>query len=441
MPISSDGGYAGVVMRYPDNAKVHREVSVSDIFQGLAGYAGFLLIAWVISEQRRAVPWRTVISGVVLQFALAAVIFRLPGARRLFAALNDALLAVEQASRAGTTVVFGYLGGGPLPFAEAAPGASFVLAFQALPVVLVMSALSALLFHWRILPLLVRGMSRVLERTLGVGGVVGMSTAANVFVGMVEAPLLVKPYLNRVSRGELFIIMAGGMAGVAGTVMALYAGIIGPRVPDALGHILAASFISAPVALVFAVLMVPPNGPPTGLHAELPRLDDSTMEAITRGANEGLQLFLSIIAMLVVLVALVSLCNQAIALLPHDGVPWSLQRLLGFAMAPLAWMAGIPWAEAPQAGALLGVKTVLNELLAYLDMAALPTEALSPRSRLIMTYALCGFANLGSLGILIGGPAAMAPERRREILELGPRTLVAGTLATLSCGAVVGVLV
>lgn len=413
---------------------------MSTILQCVAGYSGFLLIAWLLSEQRRVVPWRTVIGGVALQFTLAAMIFWLPGARRLFAALNDGLLAVEQATRAGTTVVFGYLGGGTLPFAETAPGASFILAFQALPVVLVMSALSALLFHWRILPLLVRGMSLLLERTLGVGGAVGMSTAANVFVGMVEAPLLVKPYLRRVSRGELFIIMAAGMAGVAGTVMALYAGIIGPRVPDALGHILAASFISAPAALVFSVLMVPPTGPATGHDDDLPRIDSSAMEAITRGTGEGLQLFLNILAMLVVLVALVSLCNQAIALLPHDGSPWSLQRLLGLVMAPLAWMAGVPWAEAPQAGALLGTKTVLNELIAYLDLAALPSDALAPRSRLIMTYALCGFANLGSLGILIGGLAAMVPERRREIVELGPRTLVAGTLATLSCGAVAGIL-
>ncbi|MBK7017695.1 MAG: nucleoside:proton symporter [Sulfuritalea sp.] len=408
--------------------------------QGVFGYAVFLALAWTISENRRAVPWRTVAGGVLLQVLLAVVILKLPGAQAMFAAMNDALLALEKATRAGTGMVFGYLGGGPLPFAEPFPGAAFVLAFQALPIVLVMSALSALLFHWRLLPLLVRAMSWLLERTLGVGGAVGISTAANVFVGMVEAPLLVKPYLARVNRGELFIILAAGMAGVAGTVMALYAGIVGPRVPGALGHILAASFISAPAAIVFAVLMVPPVGEPTGRKVALPRLDGSSMDAITRGTAEGLQLLLNIVAMLVVLVALVALANGLLGLLPHEGAAWSLQRILGWIMAPLAWLAGVSWAEAATAGALLGTKTVLNELVAYLEFAALPAEALSERSRVIMTYALCGFANLGSLGIMIGGLTTMVPERRVEILELGPRTLVAGTLATLSCGAVVGVL-
>jgi CNT family concentrative nucleoside transporter len=411
-----------------------------EALQGIFGYAVFIALAWAISENRRAVPWRTVAGGVLLQVALAVVILKLPGAQAVFAAMNDALLALEKATRAGTGMVFGYLGGGPLPFAEPYPGAAFVLAFQALPIVLVMSALSALLFHWRILPLLVRAMSWLLERTLGVGGAVGISTAANVFVGMVEAPLLVKPYLARVNRGELFIILAAGMAGVAGTVMALYAGIVGPRVPGALGHILAASFISAPAAIVFAVLMVPPVGEPTGRNVELPRLDGSSMDAITRGTSEGLQLLLNIVALLVVLVALVALANGVLGLLPHEGAAWSLQRMLGWCMAPLAWLAGVSWAESATAGALLGTKTVLNELVAFLELAALPADALSARSRVIMTYALCGFANLGSLGIMIGGLTTMVPERRAEILELGPRTLVAGTLATLSCGAVVGVL-
>ena len=412
-----------------------------EALQGIFGYLVFIALAWAISENRRAVPWRTVIVGVVLQVALALLILKLPGAQAVFASFNDGLLALEQATRAGTAMVFGYLGGGQLPFAENAPGASFVLAFQALPIVLVMSALSALLFHWRILPLLVQGMSWLLERTLGVGGAVGISTAANVFVGMVEAPLLVKPYLARVNRGELFIILAGGMAGVAGTVMALYAGIVGPRVPGALGHILAASFISAPAAIVFAVLMVPPQGEPTGRNVSLVRIDGSSMDAITRGTAEGLQLLLNIVAMLVVLVALVALANALLGLVPHEGTAWSLQRLLGGVMAPLAWLAGVSWDEAAVAGSLLGTKMVLNELVAFLEFAALPPEALSARSRIIMTYALCGFANLGSLGIMIGGLTAMVPERREEILQLGPRTLIAGSLATLSCGAVVGVVV
>lgn len=413
---------------------------MTPLIQSLIGYAAFVAMAWLLSENRQRVPWRTVAGGVVLQGFLAVAILKLPVLQAGFVALNDGLLALQDATRAGTAMVFGHLGGGPLPYPESAPGASFVLAFQALPIVLVMSALSALLFHWRVLPLLVRAMSWLLERTLGVGGAVGLSTAANVFVGMVEAPLLVKPYLAHVSRGELFVIMSAGMAGVAGTVMGLYAGIVGPRLPDALGHILAASFISAPAAIVFAVLMVPPVGVPTGRGVELPRLDGSTMDAITRGTSEGLQLLLNIVAMLIVLVALVALANQLLALLPHAGRPWSLQGLLGAAMAPLAWLAGVSWREADAAGALLGTKTILNELVAYIELAALPPDALSARSRVIMLYALCGFANLGSLGIMVGGLTTMAPGRRREILELAPRTLVSGTLATLSCGCVVGLL-
>lgn len=413
---------------------------MNPLLQSCIGYAAFIALAWAMSEQRRRIPWRTVLAGIALQVGLALLILKLPGAQAVFAGLNEALLGLEKATRAGTGVVFGYLGGGPLPYFETTVGASFVFAFQALPVVLVMSALSALLFHWRVLPLLVRAMSWLLEKSLGVGGAVGVSTAANVFAGMVEAPLLVKPYLAKVSRGELFIVLAVGMAGVAGTVMALYAGIIGPRVPGALGHILAASFISAPAAIVFAVLMVPPEGPPTGRAVTLPRLDGSSMEAVTRGTGEGLQLLLNIVAMMVVFIALVALVNGLLALLPGDDGPWSLQRLLGLVMAPLAWLAGVSWDEARTAGALLGTKTILNELIAYLDFAALPPEALSPRSRIIMTYALCGFANLGSLGIMIGGLTTMVPERKKEILELGPRTLVAGTLATLSCGGVVGAL-
>ena len=413
---------------------------MNPLAQSLLGFGGFIALAWLLSEKKSAVPWRTVFGGIALQVALVVAILKLPGVHAAFAALNDGLLALERATRTGATVVFGYLGGGPLPYAETSAGASFVLAFQALPIILVMSALSALLFHWRVLPLIVRMMSWLLEKTIGVGGAVGLSTAANVFVGMVEAPLLVKPYLARVSRGELFIILTAGMAGVAGTVMALYAGIVGPRVPDALGHILAASFISAPAAIVFAVLMIPPEGEPAGRDMRVAAIDSSSMDAITRGTAEGLQLLLNIVAMLIVLVALVALANQILALLPHHGSPWSLQQMLGMLMTPLAWMAGIPWSEAANAGSLLGTKIVLNELIAYLDLAALAPEALSPRSRLIMTYALCGFANLGSLGIMIGGLTAMVPERRREILELGPRTLISGSLATLSCGCLIGML-
>jgi CNT family concentrative nucleoside transporter len=403
---------------------------------------GFLLLhalAWALSENRRSVSWRPVIAGMSLTLGLGVVLLKAPPVQRAFLALNDALGALEQATRDGTSFVFGFLGGGPLPYPESYPGASFVLAFRALPLVVVVSALSALLFYWRVLPWLVKGFSLVLEKTMGVGGAIGLSSAANVFVGMVEAPLIVKPYIRSMSRSELFILMSCGMATVAGTVMALYASILSKVIPDALGHILVASVVSTPAAIAISVLMVPGTAATEGML--VPQAASSSMDALTRGTVDGVQLLINIVAMLLVLVALVSLANQILSLFPDvAGAPITLQRVLGTLMAPLVWVMGIPWAEATTAGALMGTKTVLNELLAYIDLAKLPAGALSPRSNLVMTYALCGFANFGSLGIMIGGLATMAPERRDEIVSLGGKTLVSGTLATCVAGSVVGIL-
>ncbi len=415
-------------------------MALTPALQSAIGYLLLLALAWLISERRRAVPWRLVAGGVVLQLALTLLLLKLPPVQGAFHALNDALLALERATQAGTAFVFGYLGGGPTPFAETNPAASFTLAFRALPVVLVVSALTSLLFYWRVLPAVVRALSALLEKALGVGGAVGLSAAANVFVGMVEAPLFVKPYLRAMSRGELFMVMTGGMAGIAGTVMVLYAVVLGPVIPAAMGHILAASILSAPAALVIAALMVPPEGASTSGRLTVPSPATSSMDAITRGTLDGLTLLLNIVALLLVLVALVTLVNLGLAWLPEaGGAPLTLQRMLGVLLAPLAWLVGVPWDEAAVAGQLLGTKTVLNEFIAYIDLAQLPPEALSPRSRLVMTYALCGFANFGSLGILLGGLTAMAPERRDEIVALGLRTLVSGTLATCATGAMVGV--
>jgi CNT family concentrative nucleoside transporter len=404
---------------------------------------GFLLLhalAWALSENRRTVAWRPVAAGMGLTLVLGLALLKIPFVRLVFQALNEVLGALERATRDGTSFVFGFLGGGPLPYAESYPGATFVLAFRALPLVIVVSALSALLFYWRVLPWIVKGFSVVLEKTMGVGGAIGLSSAANVFVGMVEAPLIVKPYIRSMSRSELFILMSCGMATVAGTVMALYASILSKVIPDALGHILVASIISTPAAIAISVLMVP--GEARATEGKLvPQTATSSMDAITRGTLDGVQLLINIVAMLLVLVALVSLANQALALLPEiAGAPLTLQRVLGLLMAPLMWIMGIPWSEAAAAGALMGTKTVLNELLAYVDLAKLPAGTLSPRSSLMMTYALCGFANFGSLGIMIGGLATMAPERRDEIVSLGAKTIISGTLATCVAGSVVGIL-
>lgn len=409
--------------------------------QSAFGLAIFIAFAWVISENRRAASPRVALIGVAAQLVLAVLLLKLPPLESALAALNEVVLVLQHATEAGASFVFGYLGGGPLPFEETQPGASFVLAFRALPLIIVISALTAVLTYWGVLPWIIRGFAAVLRISLGVGGPVGFGTAANVFVGMVEAPLFIRPYLAGLSRSELFVIMVSGMATIAGTVLVLYATIIAPVVPNAVGHLLTASLISAPAAITIALLMIPQAGASTAGDVIPPRGANSTMDAITRGTRSGLELFLIVIAMLLVLVALVFMVNAMLGLLPDvGGQAVSLERLLGYVMAPVCWLMGVPWSEALAAGSLMGIKTVLNEFLAYLRLAALPAGTLSDRSALIMTYALCGFANFGSLGILIGGLATMVPERRDEVVALGLRSILAGTLATCCTGAVVGML-
>ncbi|MBF0130389.1 MAG: nucleoside:proton symporter [Alphaproteobacteria bacterium] len=413
------------------------------MLQSLIGIAGLTALAWALSENRRQASWKVAVTGIAVQFLIAAVLLKVPASKTLFLGLNAAVEALQAATREGTGFVFGYLGGGPLPFAESRPGAGFILAFQALPLVLLMSALSSLLYYWRVLPLVVRLFSLVLEKSLGIGGAVGVSSAANAFLGMVEAPLLIRPFLARVSRGEMFVIMTGGMATIAGTMMALYATFLKGVIPDPIGHLLTASLISVPAAIMIAKLMIPDDARTGGGNRlrEPERTAHGAMDAVVRGTLDGVTLLINIVAMLIVLVGLVHLVNGLLAHLPDfGGVPVSLQRVLSYGMAPVAWLMGIPAEECLTAGSLMGVKTVLNEMIAYLDLARLPPEALGERSRIIMTYGLCGFANFGSLGIMIAGLGSMAPERREEIVGLGLRSIVSGTLASCLTGAVVGVL-
>jgi CNT family concentrative nucleoside transporter len=416
--------------------------------QSAFGIVALLALAWVFGENRRAVSLRQAAIGLAVTFATAVVLIKLPGVAQVFGAINDAVGAIASASRAGTSFVFGYLGGGALPFELKSPGADFILAFQALPIVLVMSVLTTLLFYWRILPPVVRGMAWALERTLGIGGAVGLSTAANIFLGMVEAPLFIRPYLAQLTRSELFLVMTGGMAGIAGTVLVLYATLLAPLISGAAGHFVIASVLGAPAAILVSLIMVPETSSvKTGGASGDPRLADdpdlhaaSTMDAIVKGTTSGLELLLNIVAMLIVLVALVHLANAILGLLPEVGGAITLQRMLGYAMAPVCWLMGLPWSQAVPAGSLMGTKTVLNELIAYVDFSKLGTDVLDPRSRLIMLYAMCGFANFGSLGIMVGGLGTMAPERRTEINSLGLKSIVSGTLTTCLMGAIVGVL-
>ncbi len=411
--------------------------------QSAFGIVALLAIAWALGENRRAVSLKQAGLGLVVTLLTALVLLKVPTVARAFGAINDAVGAIASASRAGTSFVFGYVGGGALPFDLKAPGADFVLAFQALPIVLVMSVLTTLLFYWRVLPPLVRGLAWLLERTLGVGGAVGLSTAANVFLGMVEAPLFIRPYLAQMTRSELFLVMTGGMAGIAGTVLVLYATLLAPLIPDAAAHFVIASVLGAPASILISLIMVPETAKQlTGGALGDPDMQaSSTMDAIVKGTSAGLELLMNIVALLLVLVALVHLANAILSLLPAvGGAAISLQRLLGLVMAPVCWLMGLPWPEAVTAGSLMGTKTVLNELIAYVELAKLDAAALDPRARLIMLYALCGFANFASLGIMIGGLGTMAPTRRDEINALGLKSIVSGTLTTCLMGAIVGLL-
>ncbi|HWR05055.1 MAG TPA: nucleoside transporter C-terminal domain-containing protein [Humidesulfovibrio sp.] len=415
------------------------------MFHSALGLCCLLFFAWLMSENRRALlklgPWRMVVAGLGLQFAIAGLVLKVPALKTLFMGLNGLVQAAETATRAGTAFVFGFVGGGPAPYAVANPALGFSLAFQALPLVIVIAALSALFFHWGILQRVVRLFSLLLEKTMGIGGALGVGAAGSIFLGMIESPLLIRPYLVQMTRSELFALMATGLSCIAGTMLMLYASVLAPVIPDALGHILTASIIHAPAALLVAALMLPEDKTPT-LGKEMPKSGASgSVDALCQGTWEGLQLFWNIVAMLIVFVAVVKLANLGLALLPDvAGAPLTLERGLGVLLAPVAWLIGIPWAEAHTAGALIGTKIILNEFLAFMDMAALPPEALSAPSRLILAYAMCSFANFGSVGILIAGLGTLCPERRSEITGLSMRALLAGVIASLMTGTVVGII-
>jgi CNT family concentrative nucleoside transporter len=410
--------------------------------RGVLGIFFLLFLAWVLGERPhgghpRQIRWRTVVAGLALQAGLGLLLLRLPPASHALLLLNRLALALQEATDRGTAFVFGYLGGGALPFSETAPGASFILAFKVLPLVLTISALSSLLYYWGVLQTVTRAFAWLLRRSMGISGALALGAAVHIYVGMIEAPLLIRPYLTRMQRGELFAVMSCGMAGVAGTVMVVYATILGPVIPDALGNILISSVISTPAALAVAALMVPFG--PGDDQAEIggDERPAGAFDALMRGTRDGVAPLIGIVTVLIVTVALVALVNMTLGLLP-GGI--TLQGLFAVPFRPVMWLIGIPWSETAEAAALMGTKTALNEFVAYLDLAKLPEGALGPRTRLIVTYALCGFANFGSLGILVGGLGAMVPERRREITALGLRSIVSGTIATCISGAVAGLL-
>jgi len=414
------------------------------MFRGVLALTVLLALALLLSENRKKIPWRVVAAGVALEILAALLLIYFPPATALVMLANDAAHALQTATDAGTFFVFGYLGGNALPFSETSPGASFILAFKALPLVLTISALASLLFHWGVLQKITAAFAWLLRRFMGISGALALGAAVHIFVGMIEAPLLIRPYLSRMQRGEIFALMTCGMAGVAGTVMVIYAAFLSPLIPNALGHILIASIIATPASLAVAALMVPFD--PANAHEEghltIENPPSNAVDAIVKGTADGIAPLIGIITVLLVTVALVALVNMMLGTLPHwDAAPITLQRIFALPFRPVMWLIGIPWSETKAAATLMATKTVLNEFVAYRDMATLPAEILSPASRMILTYALCGFANFGSLGILVGGLGAMIPERRAEIVSLGLRSVLSGTIATCMSGAVAGVLI
>jgi len=415
-----------------------------DQLRGVIGLAVLLGLAWAFSENRARHPgWRWMLGALALQGVLAVLIVRVPAVWAAVGLANNAVSAVEQATLKGSSYMFGYLGGAPLPFALA-DGAQppLVIAFQILPLVIVFSALAALLWHWGVLKWLVGALSYLLRRSLGVSGVVGLSGGASIFLGVVEAPLVTRAYFDRMSRTELFQIMTLTMATISGAILILYATTLRDTVPDAVGHMISASLISLPAALLIARLMVPgeADAVATEVDHEEPGLRyESSIDAIVKGTMDGMQLFLSVIAVIIVVFALVALVDAMLAVLPFiEGEAISLKRLFGWLFAPFMWLLGIPWAEAQAAGGLMGTKAILNEYVAYLELAELPDGTFSPRSLLIVTYALCGVANLASVGLLVSTIGTLCPERRAEAAGLGMKSWIAGNLASCMTGAWIG---
>ncbi len=404
---------------------------------GAIGILVVLLVAWAVSEKRRNVRYIPILITLGVQIALAAILLRVPVVSEGLASLNVVVGAIAQATREGTSFVFDYLGGGELPFALTADRAPFIFAFQLLPQILVFAVLVALLWYWRVLPLIIKGFAWLLQRTLRIGGAVGCAAAASVFVGMVESPMVIRAHLRSITRSEFFVVITCGMSTVAGSIMVIYVTIIGAVVQDALGHIVTASLLNVLGGILVARIMIPDDTVTDSGDVEDAFGYQSAFDAITRGTFDGGRIVINIVAMLIVLISLVALINHMIALVPVGDAPLSLERMAGWFFQPFAWCMGVPWADATSAGQLMGIKLIINELVAYQQLGQLGLD-MEARTNLILTYSLCGFTNLGSVGILVGGVSAIVPERREDLLALAPRTLLSGTLVAFLTGSIVG---
>ncbi len=411
--------------------------------QSLVGIALAIGLCWAISENRGRFPWKLAIGAIVVQAVLVLVLFGVPALRAALIGVGHAVDGLSAATQAGVAFVFGFLAGTPnQPYTLTDPGSLFVFAFRVLPVILVVCALAALLWHWRILKWITQGFGVVFEKTMGLRGPPALATAATVFMGQVEGPIFIRSYLPSLSRSELFMLIAVGMACVSGSTMVAYATILKDVLPNAASHVLTASIISAPAGVLLARILVP-RMPETEVVAPLDPAQDkvyeSSVDALIKGTTDGLNIVLNVGATLIVFVALVAMLNSILGLAGEvHGAPISVERVLGFVFAPVAWAMGIRWADAPTAGSLLGVKLVLTEFTAFIRLGATPLGAIDDRTRVIMTYALCGFANIASVGINVAGYSVLVPERRQEIMGMVWKAMFAGFMATCLTASVVG---
>ncbi len=407
------------------------------IFQCLLGLMAFIALTFSLSEDRKAVAWKKVVGGLLLGFFFCVILLRAPMVSEAFLILNRVVGVIDSVTQRASSFVFGYLAGGPAPFELKNPQHSFIIAFRVLPLILVVTVLSNILYYLRVLPFFIGLFSKLIHRFFGISGALSFGAAATVFLGTIEAPLIVKPYLRGFSRGELFALISTSMATIAGSVMVLYATTLSKVLPGALGHLMIASIMSVPVALAFSLILIPlgkSSENMAGADAVSQAVYPGFMDAVITGIQEGLTMVLQITATLIVIFALVFLTNEILGLFPGE---MTIEKFLGTILRPVMWLIGIPWAETTLAGELMGVKIIFNEFVAYLQLPA-AAQVLSGPSFVIMTYALCGFANFGSAGIIAGGLSAIVPERKKEIAELALRSILVGNLATLATGAMVG---
>ena len=412
-----------------------------NVIQVFIGFIGLIALAIPFSNSIRDINYKYIFYGIISQIVLALILLKIPLVIDFFEILGNGVFILQQATQEGANFVFGFP-----PSNDGSEYRSLLetFAFGVLPYIIVMSCISAILWYWGILPFIVNLISKACQRIFNIGGPVGLGAAANIFIGQVEAPLLIRPFLSKLSNKELLILMTAGMATVAGSVMVALISILELTFSDEnlIQHFITASVLSVPAAIMYANIMIPSNSITDFDGAKTPKVYKSTMDAITRGTSDGANIAVSVGTILIAVIALVYIVNAFLSLVGIQlGIDLSIQIILGYIFAPIAWLMGIPWDEAIISGELLGIKTALNEFIAYPALAGLEDGVLSDRSKLITFYALCGFANLSSVGILISGMGAMAPERKSDLIDVSFKALVGATLASCMTGLVVGFLI